>query len=197
MPTSCGPSLNTCPKPSFSELVRADLLRHKEGKFSWFSVITHLRRPGFFAVVLYRIASVCALKGSLGKALSMFFGSLNYLLHSCEITPESIIGPGFLLPHPMGVVIGRATLGNNVTIMQNATLGLKRISNIDGLNPAKYPTLGDGVIVSPGAVVLGPIKIGDYALIGANAVVLQDVPAHAVAVGIPARILERREELAP
>jgi serine O-acetyltransferase len=181
-------------EPGFRELVEGDLLRHKPGKFSWLAVVTHLRRPSFFAVFIFRASSTCHNKGVLGEIASKMLLSLNYMLHACEIAAGSSIGPGLLLIHPMGVVIGRATIGRNATILQNATLGLKVASNEDAANPAKFPTLGNDVTISAGAVLLGSVKVGDHALVGANAVVLDDVPAHATAVGIPARILPKREK---
>jgi len=100
-----------------------------------------------------------------------------------EIDPGAAIGGGLMLPHPNGVVIHPdVVIGPNCMIFQQVTLG----SNRGG---AGVPTLGGHVDIGPGARVLGPVTIGDHAVIGANAVVFRDVPAGAVAVGVPARVL--------
>ena len=99
------------------------------------------------------------------------------------------LGGGLLLPHPQGVVIHPdVELGPNCLLMQQVTLGT-------GPKPG-VPKLGGHVDVGAGAKILGGVVIGDHAVIGANAVVISDVPAHAVAVGIPAVVKRRRREAA-
>jgi serine O-acetyltransferase len=101
-----------------------------------------------------------------------------------EIDLTTKIGGGLLLPHPNGIVIHPQTeIGPNCLLFQQVTLG-----TVAGRQGA--PKLGIHVDVGAGARILGPVQIGDHAVIGANAVVLTDVPAHATAVGIPARIIE-------
>jgi serine O-acetyltransferase len=96
------------------------------------------------------------------------------------------LGGGLLLPHPNGVVIHpAATLGPNCLLFQQVTIGA-------GSRPG-HPVIGGHVDIGAGAKVLGGVTIGDHACIGANAVVTRDVPAHATAVGIPARVLRRGE----
>ena len=93
------------------------------------------------------------------------------------------------MPHPNGIVIHpNCKIGPNCLIFQQVTLG----SNEGGIRTG-VPTLGGSVDVGAGAKILGPINIGDNAMIGANAVVLTDVPANAVAVGIPARVILRAD----
>lgn len=109
----------------------------------------------------------------------------------CDIPPEAKIDGGLLLPHPTGVVIHPdAEIGPNCLLMHQVTLG--SVANRDGA-----PVLEGHVDVGAGAKILGPVRIGANAKIGANAVVLQDVPAGATAVGIPARILEPRRSAPP
>ena len=92
------------------------------------------------------------------------------------------IGAGLLIPHPNGIIIhGDSSIGINCLIFQQVTIGSR--------NGSAPPIIGNNVDIGAGAKIIGSIKIGDYAKIGANAVVLTDVPAQATAVGIPAKIL--------
>lgn len=102
-----------------------------------------------------------------------------------EIHPGATIGKGLFIDHGMGVVIGEtAEIGDNCTIYQNVTLGGT------GKDKGKrHPTLGNNVLVGSGAKVLGPFKVGDNARIAAGAVVLNEVPANATAVGVPAKVV--------
>ena len=91
---------------------------------------------------------------------------------------------GLILPHPIGIVISdNALINEDCIIYQNVTIG----ENSEG----KAPVIGKGVIIYSGACVIGNIEIGDFSIIGANAVVLQSVPAYSVAVGVPARFYSR------
>jgi serine O-acetyltransferase len=95
------------------------------------------------------------------------------------------VGPNLRLPHPIGVVVhSRAAIGRNVVIYQNVTVGVAHESD-------SAPRIGDGVLVGAGAVILGPVVIGRGAKIGANSVVLADVPDWSTVVGVPARVVRR------
>jgi serine O-acetyltransferase len=102
-----------------------------------------------------------------------------------EIHPGAKIGKGLFIDHGMGVVIGETTeIGDNCTLYQGVTLGGT------GKDQGKrHPTLGNNVLVGSGAKVLGPFHVGDNARVAAGAVVLDEVPANATAVGVPARIV--------
>lgn len=107
------------------------------------------------------------------------------VISQAEIDLNARIGGGLVLPHPNGIVIHpKVEIGPNCMIFQQVTLG-----GVGGNRGV--PRLGVHVDIGAGARVLGPVTVGDHAVIGANAVVLQDVPAHALAVGIPARIIKR------
>jgi len=107
-----------------------------------------------------------------------------------EIHPGAKIGRRLFIDHGMGVVIGEtATVGDDCTIYHGVTLGA---TDCDA--PKRHPDLGNRVMVGAGAKVLGPIKISDDAKIGANSVVLKNVPEGATAVGIPARILVQKND---
>jgi serine O-acetyltransferase len=144
--------------------------------------------PGLHALGWYRIAHLLyQIKLILLAKLLM---NLAKVLTGIEIHPAARIGKGLFIDHGMGVVIGETTtIGNDVTIFQGVTLGGR------GNETAKkrHPTICDGAMIASGAKVLGPITIGKEAKVGANAVVLKDVPAYATAVGIPARIVIKEE----
>ena len=104
-----------------------------------------------------------------------------------EIHPGAVIGKRLFIDHGMGVVIGETTrIGDNVTIYQGATLGGT------GKDTGKrHPTIGNGVVISAGAKVLGPFTVGDNSKIGAGAVVLKEVPPNCTVVGVPGRIVRK------
>ncbi len=104
-----------------------------------------------------------------------------YHRYGLDIVIGSEIAGGLYIAHPIGTVVAVERIGRNCSIIAAATLGLR--------NDHSFPTLGDDVFVGAGARLLGGIRVGDGARIGANAVVIDDVPAGATAVGIPARVL--------
>ena len=102
-----------------------------------------------------------------------------------EIHPGAKIGRGLFIDHGMGVVIGETTeIGDNCTLYQGVTLG-----GTGKDHGKRHPTLGSNVLVGAGAKILGPFRVGDNARVAAGAVVLEEVPANATAVGVPARIV--------
>ncbi len=118
-----------------------------------------------------------------------FFSVLNVLVFGIEVSPKVQIGGGLFLPHTVGTVIGASRIGNNCTIMQGVTLGTS-VPDM-GFDASLRPIIGDDVLIGSGAKVIGGITVGNHAKIGANAVVLEDVPAYALAVGVPAKVLSR------
>lgn len=147
-----------------------------------------LTYAGFHALLFYRLAHWLVKRGVpfLPRALSQF----GRFITGIEIHPGATIGSGLFIDHGMGVVIGETTeIGNNVTLFQGVTLG-----GTGKQRGKRHPTLGSHVVVGAGAKVLGPITIGDYVKIGANSVVLQDVPDHSTVVGIPGRIVRIKDE---
>jgi serine O-acetyltransferase len=113
--------------------------------------------------------------------LEMLFNKLNGVLCHCIIGRGAEFGPGFVLIHCGGVVInGSVRGGSGVYLEHQVTIGAER---------RQSPTLGDDVYVGAGAKIIGPVHVGDGARIGANAVVIQDVPAGRTAVGVPARVV--------
>jgi serine O-acetyltransferase len=149
-----------------------------------------LSYAGFWAVLSYRFAHLLRAAGMM--VLPRFFQATARLLTGVDIHPGARIGAGLFIDHGMGTVIGEtAEIGEDVTLLHQVTLGARGGDRPP--SPGKrHPTLGDRVFVGAGAKILGPVRIGDDAAIGANAVVLEDVPDGATAVGIPARIVARR-----
>jgi serine O-acetyltransferase len=124
--------------------------------------------------------------------IAKIFSMLNVLLFSIEISAKVEIGGGLFLPHTVGTVIGAERIGCNVTIMQGVTLGTKEPDM--QFTVLMRPVIGNNVLIGAGAKIIGRVIIGDYARIGANAVVLDDVPPHAVAVGLSAKVIEPKQQ---
>ncbi|MEM6333120.1 MAG: serine acetyltransferase [Planctomycetota bacterium] len=134
-----------------------------------------------------RAAERGGLLGVVGKKWAAVRHAWWSAVTGCDIPLNARIGGGLAMPHANGVVIHpKAVVGVNALIQHQVTIGMKRHDD------ARLPILGDGVDIGAGAKVLGAITIGDGASIGANAVVVRDVPAGAVAVGIPARVIGQR-----
>jgi serine O-acetyltransferase len=111
-----------------------------------------------------------------------------------DFVPGADVGLGVMLTHPVGVVIGSGTrIGNNVTFAGGVTLGVKSYDHRDPRTGSEdYPVIGDGVFLGSHAVVLGSVRVGDNAVIGANSVVSSDVDAEAIVSGIPAKVIGYR-----
>ena len=141
--------------------------------------------PRFAPVLLYRLAF--AFEGCGLGFVAKIFSLCNFVIFGIEIADRCPIGPGFVLPHTQGTVIGASRVGTNVTIFQGVTLGARELDI--AYNTESRPFIGDGVIIGAGAKVLGGVRLGDYSRVGANAVVLESVPAGALAAGVPARFI--------
>jgi serine O-acetyltransferase len=137
--------------------------------------------PGFHALLFYHVAHLLWESGFC--LLGRFVSHVGRMVTGIEIHPGARIGRRFFIDHGMGVVIGETSvIGDDVTLYHQVTLG-----GVTWSPGKRHPTVGDGVVVGAGAQVLGPITVGRDARIGANAVVLKDVPPGATMVGIPAR----------
>lgn len=143
--------------------------------------------PGVKAMTYYRLAH--RFYQSRRFLLARFFSHRGRKITGIEIHPGATIEEGFFVDHGMGVVIGEtAIIGKNVTIFHGVTLG-----GIGGSEKKKrHPTIEADVVIGAGAKILGDITIGKGAKIGANAVVLTDVPAYRTAVGIPAEVVKEK-----
>lgn len=146
--------------------------------------------PGVHSVLYHRVAHF--FYNIRLFFIARFISQFSRFMTGIEIHPGAKIGKNLFIDHGMGVVIGEtAEVGDNCIIFHQVTLG-----GTGKHKGKRHPTVGKDVIISTGAKVLGPINIGDGAKIGANAVVLKDVPAMATAVGIPAKnIIKKSEEV--
>lgn len=139
--------------------------------------------PGMWALAFHRVAH-WLYRGEL-FFLARFVNHLARLLTAIDIHPGAVIGRNFFVDHGFVVVGETVEIGDDVTIYQHVTLG--GTNPADGVAGKRHPTIGNGVIIGSGAAVLGPIRVGDRARLGANSVVTKDVPEGATMVGIPAR----------
>jgi serine O-acetyltransferase len=147
------------------------------------AIVKSLLTDGTFAMVLYRLMQ-WSRRWRLAP-LEMLFNKLNGVCCQCIIGRGAEFGPGFVLIHSNGVVInGSVRAGRNVLIEHQVTIGAERDQS---------PRLGSDIFIGAGAKIIGAITVGDGAKIGANAVVVDDVPANATVVGIPARVVRVSE----
>ncbi len=141
--------------------------------------------PGLHAVWGHRI-SHWLWKRKL-RFLARWVSQLMRGLTGIEIHPGASIGPGFFIDHGMGVVVGEtAEVGAEVTLYHGVTLGGTSLAK-----GKRHPTIGDRVVIGAGAKVLGAITVGDDSRVGANAVVVKDVPPNSVVVGVPGQVVMR------
>lgn len=167
-----------------SEAIRADLLSIQERDSACVNLSTpFLYFKGFHALQSYRISHW--LWQNQRQALALFFQNRISVVFSVDIHPAALLGRGIMLDHATGVVIGEtAVVKDNVSIMQSVTLGGTGKEHGD-----RHPKVEKGVLISAGAKILGNIRVGEGAKVGAGSVVLQDVPAHTTVAGVPAKII--------
>ncbi len=140
---------------------------------------------GFLALQAYR--AMHWLMNHNQKGMALYIQSRVAEVFAVDIHPAAKIGSGILMDHATSVVIGEtACVGNEVSMLHGVTLGGNGKQTGD-----RHPKIGDGVLLSVGAQILGNISIGDYSRIGAGSVVLDDIPAYSTAVGVPAKIINQ------
>jgi serine O-acetyltransferase len=143
--------------------------------------------PGLHALWIYRVSHFFWIIKI--KTISKVISNIGRLLTGIEIHPGAIIGKRFFIDHGMGVVIGEtAIIGDDVTIYHGVTLG-----GTSWNKGKRHPTLEDNVVIGAGAKILGPITLGKKSRVGSNSVVVRNVPAGATAVGIPGRIVDKKD----
>lgn len=147
-----------------------------------------LNYPGLHAIWSHRISSGLWRRG--WHLSARLVSQVCRFLTGIEIHPGARIGRGLFIDHGMGIVIGETVeVGANVTLYHGVTLG-----GVSWQKGKRHPTLGDHVVVGAGAKVLGPVTIGSYTRIGANSVVVRDIPENSVVVGVPGRVRERTSQ---
>lgn len=147
--------------------------------------------PSFRAVLRYRIAHKLYLKKHY--FLARWYSQRTVRKTGIEIHPGATIGKGLFIDHGTGVVIGEtAEIGNNVTLYQGVTLG-----GTGKESGKRHPTIGNNVMISSGARVLGSFTVGDNSKIGAGSVVLSEVPPNSTVVGVPGRVVKQDNERIP
>ena len=147
--------------------------------------------PSFKAMIYYRVAHKQYVKGHY--FLARLISQRAVRKTGIEIHPGAQIGKGFFIDHGTGVVIGEtAIIGDNVTLYQGVTLG-----GTGKEHGKRHPTLGNNVMISTGAKVLGSFKIGDNCKIGAGSGVLEEVPPNSTVVGVPGRVVKRFDATLP
>lgn len=152
---------------------------------SWFDVARSLGDVRFVPVVLIRLGTAAADRRSAGgKIVSQLLSMANRVIFGVESAPQTRIGAGLYLPHTNGIVIGAAQIGARCVIYHQVTLGAKTIDM--AFTPTERPIVGDDVTIAAGAKVLGGVRIGDGAVIAANAVVVDDVARGTLVGGVPA-----------
>ena len=141
--------------------------------------------PGLHAILVHRFAH--SLYRRHWFVLARFISQVSRFFTGIEIHPGAKIGEGLFIDHGSGVVIGEtAEIGNNVTIYQGVTLG-----GTGKEKGKRHPTIGNNVVISAGARILGSFEVGDNAKIGAGSVVLKPVPPNSTVVGVPGKIVVR------
>ncbi len=164
----------------------------KTKSFPWYVIESLLFENGYQAVVLYRMASW------FKRRRVPFFGPLlarlSLFLNGVDVSPGAEIGPGLMIVHGVGLVIGDNTrIGADAMLLHQVTIGASRYERRD-----QMPRLGDNVFVAAGARLIGHIEIGDNVFVGANAVVTQDVPSDSrVLVDAPLKIVPQTESSQP
>jgi len=176
-----------------NEYIKSIMDRDPAAKSKLAIILTY---PGVKAIFFHRIANFFS--KARFTLIARIISQSSRFLTGIEIHPAAKIGKNFFIDYGMGVVIGEtAEIEDNVTLYHSVTLG--------GISPSinsgkqrgikRHPTLKNNVVVGSGAQVLGPIIVGEFAKIGANAVVTRDVPEHAIMVGVPAKNIRTKPEI--
>jgi serine O-acetyltransferase len=175
--------------PSLFTLIASDLSAKSLWCYEsqrWSAILKTLLTDGTAAMLWYRLMQ-WSRRWRLAP-LELFCNKSNAIFCNCIIGRGAEFGPGFVLIHSTGVVInGQVRGGEHVYLEHQVTIGAERRTS---------PVLGDHVFVGAGAKIVGGVTIGDHARIGANAVVLGDLPPYCTAVGIPAKVVRVRSEMA-
>lgn len=176
---------------SFVKNVKNEIKLIKERDPAIHSAMEVFLYPSFKVMLHYRIAHKMYMKNHY--FLARWISQRAVRKTGIEIHPGAQIGKGFFIDHGNGVIIGETTIiGDNVTLYQGVTLG-----GTGKEHGKRHPTIGNNVMISAGAKVLGSFTIGDNSKIGAGSVVLEEVPPNSTVVGVPGRVVKRNNMLLP
>jgi serine O-acetyltransferase len=191
-----------CEGRGLARTVREDVDRYvyeveRDGRRGFLALVrVLLLSPGLWALLQYRVAHQALMRvrpRSVGAMLARLLQLLQIVVRAVtqiEIDPRAHIGPGLMIPHSGTLVIGPVRLGAHCNVFQGATLGSSTTES--DLGHLATPVLDDRVWVGPGAVLAGALHIGADASIGANSVVMRDVPPRGVVLGVPSRLVSRQ-----
>lgn len=176
---------------SFRALVKSDIaaFARRAGRTGGYGyALRYLSlSPGFLFVLGLRMQRAIVSVPIIGKPLRRLFWFAQSVVFGSEVSVDASVGEGFYTPHPYGIVVGDgAVIGRDVSILQGVTIGIKSPSD------RAIGIIADEVFLGAGAAIIGAVTVGRGAVVGANAVVIRDVPAGATVVGNPARILPAR-----
>ena len=176
-----------------NEYIKSIMDRDPAAKSSLGIILTY---PGVKAIFFHRIANFFSKAGF--SLVARIVSQFSRFLTGIEIHPAAKIGKNFFIDHGMGVVIGETSeIEDNVTLYHSVTLGgiSPSINSGEQRGVKRHPTLKNNVVVGSGAQLLGAIIVGENAKIGANAVVVKNVPPNAVMVGIPAKNVNTKDQI--
>jgi serine O-acetyltransferase len=178
---------------SFSQLVFSDFVRYRPAtKPTWPRVLLRIPTlPGLLASIILR-AQQCLYRSGHERLAHSLRTPANILV-GADFAAGMKVGTGFMLAHPVGVTIGLGlTIGDNVSFAGGVTCAARYYEGPEDIDQ-QYATICDGAIIGAYAVLVGGVRIGKNAMVGANSVVLSDVPDNAVVMGSPARQISTRE----
>jgi serine O-acetyltransferase len=179
--------------PTFRELLLSDYARYRDtARPNWVAVLVRcLTIPGLLACLIVR-AQQCLFRSGHARSAN-YLRMVGNLLLSADFGPGMQIGTGLYLPHPSGVTVGfGAVIGDNVTLAGGATVAARYYDPRPGVEQ-EFATICDNAVIGAHAVLVGGVRIGTGAMVGANTVVLSDVADGAVVMGNPARQVGTRE----
>lgn len=170
--------------PSIGDFARADLVATLERDPACHRAVEPLLYfKGYQAIQTHRFAHAMHRAGR--RDFALYLQSRSSQVFQVDINPAVVMGRGIMLDHGTGLVIGEtAIVGDNVSLLQNVTLGGTGKADQD-----RHPKIGNGVLIGAGAKVLGNIKVGDCSRVGAGSVVLKEVPPRTTVAGVPAKII--------
>jgi serine O-acetyltransferase len=174
------------------EKIKMDIQRYYPRELCLKKVVKFFFNPRSQPVIIHRLSHFFYAK-RLGF-LAKLFSIINFVVFGTEIAMGAEIGGGFYMPHSLGTIISVKTVGKNFSCYHKVGIGSSLEAGGEDLDKNR-PVVGDNVTVYTGATVIGSIKIGNNVTIGANAVVISDVPDNCLAVGVPARIIRKEDKV--